>query len=101
MDWSTPDFPVLHSLLEFDHTHAHCVGDTYIHLILCHSFALSSEKDFFVLQVILSSPGALGKASACNAGDLDLIPGLGRCPGERNGNLLQYSCLGNPMARGA
>ena len=101
MDWSTPDFPVLHSLLEFDQTHAHCVGDTYSHLILCHSFALSSEKDFFVLQVILSSPGALGKASACNAGDLDLIPGLGRCPGERNGNLIQYSCLGNPMARGA
>jgi len=33
-----------------------------------------------------------GKASACNAGDLDLIPGSGRSPGEGNGNPLQYSC---------
>ena len=36
-----------------------------------------------------------------NAGDLGLIPGLGRSPGQGNGNLLQYSYLGNPMDRGA
>ena len=41
------------------------------------------------------------KESACNAGDPDLIPGLGRSPGEGNGKLLQYSCLKNSMARGA
>ena len=41
------------------------------------------------------------KASACNAGDLGLIPGSGRSPGEGNGNPLQYSCLENPMDRGA
>ena len=41
------------------------------------------------------------KESACNAGDLDLIPGSGRFPGEGNGNQLQYSCLGNSMGRGA
>ena len=41
-----------------------------------------------------------GKESACNAGDLCLIPGSGRCPGEGNGNPLQYSHLGNPMDRG-
>ena len=41
------------------------------------------------------------KASACNAGDLGLIPGSGRFPGEGNGNPLQYSCLENPMGRGA
>ena len=35
--------------------------------------------------------------SACNAGDLDLIPGLGRSPVEGNGNPLQYSCLQNPI----
>ena len=35
-----------------------------------------------------------------NAGDMCSIPGLGRSPGERNGNTLQYSCLGNPMDRG-
>ena len=42
-----------------------------------------------------------GKEFACNAGDLGLIPGLGRSPGEGNGNLLQYSCLENPMDREA
>ena len=36
------------------------------------------------------------KESACNVGDLGLIPGLGRYPGEGNGNPLQYSCLENP-----
>ena len=39
--------------------------------------------------------------SACNAGDLDLIPGLGRSPGERNGYSLQHSCLENHMDRKA
>ena len=43
----------------------------------------------------------MGKESACNAGDSGLIPGLGRCPGEGNGNPLQHSCLENPMDRGA
>ena len=41
------------------------------------------------------------KESAYNAGDLDSIPGSGRSPGEGNGNPLQYSCLENPMDRGA
>ena len=43
------------------------------------------------------------KASACNAGDTGSIPipGLGRSPGEGNGNPLQYSCLENPMDGGA
>ena len=44
--------------------------------------------------------GSAGKESACNAGDLSLIPGLGRCPGRGHGNPLQYSCLENPMDRG-
>ena len=39
--------------------------------------------------------------SASNAGDPGLIPGLGRSPGEGNGNPLQYSCLENPMDGGA
>ena len=42
-----------------------------------------------------------GKASACNTGDPGLIPRLGISPGGENGNPLQYSCLGNPMNRGA
>ena len=45
--------------------------------------------------------GSDGKESACIAGDLDLIPGSERHPGEGNGNPLQYSCLENPMDRGA
>ena len=44
---------------------------------------------------------SVGKESACHAGDLGLIPGLGRSPGEGNGNPLQYSFLENPMDRGA
>jgi len=39
-------------------------------------------------------------ASAGDAGEVGSIPGLGRSPGEGNGNPLQYSCLGNPMDRG-
>ena len=47
-------------------------------------------------------PGGSGvKASACNVGDLGLIPGLGRFSEEGNGNTLQYSCLENPMDGGA
>ena len=45
--------------------------------------------------------GSDGKESVCNVGDLGSIPELGRSPGEGNGSLLQYSCLGNPMDRGA
>ena len=42
-----------------------------------------------------------GKASACNAGDLGSIPGLGRTLGEGNDNPFQYSCLEHPMDREA
>ena len=44
---------------------------------------------------------SVSKESACNAGDPGLIPGLGRSPKKGNGNALQYSCLENPMDRGA
>ena len=44
--------------------------------------------------------GSDGKESACNAGHLGLIPGLGRSPGEGNANPLQYSYLENPMDGG-
>ena len=47
-------------------------------------------------------PGGSGdKESTSNTGDSGLIPRLERSPGEGNGNPLQYSCLGNPMDRGA
>ena len=60
---------------------------------------LNSLKSF--IHIHLSSLGFPGgsdnKASDCNAGDLDSIPGSGRSPGEGNGNPFQYSCLENPM----
>ena len=45
--------------------------------------------------------GLAGKESACNVGELGLIPGLGRSPGGGHGNPLQYSSLENPMDREA
>ena len=45
--------------------------------------------------------GSYGKESACNAGYMGSIPGSGRSPGEEHGNPLQFSCLENPMDRGA
>ena len=47
------------------------------------------------------SPSSVGKESTCSAGDLVSVSGSGRSPGEGNGNPLQYSCLENPMDRGA
>ena len=41
----------------------------------------------------------MGKEFACNEGDPGLIPGLGRSPGEENGNPFQYSCLENPQGQ--
>ena len=43
--------------------------------------------------------GSDGKKSACNAGDLGSVPGLGRFPGGGNGNPLQYSCLESPQGQ--
>ena len=63
MNCSTPGFPVHHQLPEFTQTHIH--------------WGFPGGSDC--------------KASACNAGDLGSIPGLGRSPGEGNGNPLQYS----------
>ena len=61
------------------------------------------DKCFFLhCFVLVSFPGVSEvKASVCNAGDLGSIPGLGRSPGEGNGNPLQYSCVENPMNGGA
>ena len=51
--------------------------------------------------MLLGFPGGSdGEESACNVGALGSAPGLGRSPGEGNGNPLQYSCLKNSMDRG-
>ena len=54
-----------------------------------------------ICQVLKFSGGSEGKESTCNAGDMGLISESGRFPGEGHGNPLQYSCLENPMDRGA
>ena len=55
------------------------------------------------LHFLFDGGWLIGKKSSCQAGDLVLVPGSGRVPGEVNGNPLQYSCwiLGNPLDRGA
>ena len=77
---------------------------------LCHlSFIISMSKGLLVLLIfsrnqplVLGFPaGSDTKESACNAGDLCSIPGLGRSPGEQRGNPLQFTSLENPMDRGA
>ena len=63
----------------------------------------SLQKHFcLLLQKDLRFPGGSdSRESACNVGELSSILGLGRSPGEGNGNILKYSCLENPMDRGA
>ena len=61
--------------------------------ILAFSY-FSIEPFCFTLAGFLG--GSAGKESACSAGDLGSIPGLGRSPGDGNGNPLQYSCLEYP-----
>ena len=69
---------------------------------------LTSSSFFFNIYIYIyiyftevSPGGSDRKESVCNAGDLGFIPGLGRSPGEGNGNPLYYSCLENSMERGA
>ena len=69
---------------------------TALHDLLCHSHHIHPPTGFL--------NGSVGKEFACNAGgtrDGGLIPVSGRSPGGGNYNPLQYSCLGNPMERGA
>ena len=87
-------------------------NDLYIYTHNVYNFKNTSEPDSVLDhtktgQELNGVPGTYfpggsdGKASVYNAGDPGSIPGLGRSPGERNGNPLQYSCLENPMDRGA
>ena len=54
-----------------------------------------------IRKYVVVPGGSDGKVSAYSAGDPGSIPGLGRSPGEGTGKPLQYSCLENPMGRGA
>ena len=62
------------------------------------SFIIMVHEGYWCFSRSLDFPGGSdSKASAYSAGDPGSIPGLGRSPGEGNGNPLQYSCLENPM----
>ena len=67
---------------------------------MLHS-SITRQKTLGTMKCKGLTGGSDCQEPACNAGDLSSIPGLGRSPGEAHGNLLQYSCLENPMDRGA
>ena len=69
------------------HTHMHTCSHMHTH----------TYRESFPGGSVIKNPAA----STGDAGDLGLIPGLGRCPGVGNGNPLQYSCLENHVDRGA
>ena len=114
VDGCTAGFPVHRQLLELAQTtRVYQVGDAIqpsdplLPLLLLPKFWIkiccvgvrlnqSVNKHLFITYC---PGGSDGKESACNAGDLSSIPGLGRSPGEGNSNPLQYSCLENPMDR--
>ena len=74
----------------------------YVRVKLTSSKKIKESYEQDKISIAQRVPGGSDhKESACNAGDLDSIPGSGRSPRERNGNPLQSSCLGNPMDGGA
>ena len=84
--------------------HAHRSLIMLVNLSISLAISLPSwEKNITHLSVLRGFPGGSAVESAYSAGDGDegSTPGPGRSPGGRNGTPLQYSCLGNPMDRGA
>ena len=92
-----------------------CIKNSYylhsLSIYICQpQFCVSArtETAIYLLAINITSPvfsglpwWLSGKESACQAGDSSSITGSRRCPGEGNGTPLQYSCLENPMDRGA
>ena len=90
-----------------------CIGEAFarkfprmLTVVILLSFFHIFVFDFLLMTMNHSGVSwwLRGKESACSAGDIgDMgsIPGLGRSPGDGHGNPLQYSCLENPMDRGA
>ena len=94
------------SLLSVQVTLQELVTQVRSESFLVLSLPKNQSSDFKCMKTNVSGysgfPGSsAGKESTCNAGDLGLIPELGRSPGRGQGNPLQYSCLENPMERGA
>ena len=71
-------------------------------IFMANRWRNSGNSDRLYIFAFYGFPGGSDdKEYACNVGDLGVIPGLGRSPGERNDYRLQYSCLENSMDRGA
>ena len=66
-----------------------------------HTHSMVYRRKEYIEICLFNHHSSVGKSFACNAGDPGSIPSLRRSPGEGNGNPLQYSCLENPMDRGA
>ena len=109
----TLTFPVYHSFFVSSQPNYHFIIFVQFQCVVCviHTRLTNSLNIFLLLETILVFflswgrglflGGSDGKESACNDRDLCSIPGLGRSPGEGNGNPLQDSCLENSMDRGA
>ena len=96
--------------LELDTTeqlHSHfslsCIGEGNGNPLQCSCLENPRDGEAWWAAVygVAQSWTRLKRLSSSNAGDLGLTPGSGRCPGKGNGKPLQYSCLGNPVNRGA
>ena len=73
--------------------------DAIEQLLNTHTYIYIKYHTCVVVIYIWLPGGSDSKEFACNAGDPDSIPGLGKSPGKRNGYPLQYSCLENPLDR--
>ena len=92
-------FPVTETPAQND---LNCWGDLLGHILKKASGSWNWDLGLVLETCNMALPWWLRvKEPACNSGDLDLIPGSERSPGEGNYNLLQYSCPGNPMDREA
>ena len=102
---STPFYIPSNSMLMFQFLHT--LINTYYYVFLITVILVDVEWYLFVVSICIFlkttgfPDGSDSKKSACNAGDVGSVPGLGRSPGEGNGSPLQYSCLKSPMDRGA
>ena len=94
-------FSLKEKIPSWSHFQLHLYHFSHVEFVLIKVWR---DVESFIPQIsrVKGFPGSsVGKKSTCNAGDMGLIPGSERAPGEENGYSLQYSCLGNPMDREA
>ena len=77
-----------------------CFSKSHIYFPCASLESRISDFSYYLILQRVFPDSSVGKESACNAANLGSIPGLGRYPGEGNGNSLQYSCLVNSVDKG-